>query len=78
MTEGRFDSVTWHDRSGFNVDPAQSVPILRQPLKYPIRQFCGSKSGLIHKFEKPLCQHRCKLLILLGGICRFEDSEYIC
>jgi hypothetical protein len=28
-------------------------------------------------FEKPLSQHRCKLLILRGGICRSEDSEYI-
>lgn len=29
-------------------------------------------------FENPLSQHRCKSLILRGGICRSEDSEYIC
>ena len=29
-------------------------------------------------FEKPLRQHRCKLLIPRGGICRSEGSEYIC
>ena len=29
-------------------------------------------------FEKPIRQHGCKLLILRGGNCRSEGSEYIC
>jgi hypothetical protein len=29
-------------------------------------------------FEKPLSQHRCKLLILRSEIWRSEGSEYIC
>jgi hypothetical protein len=36
---------------------------------------CGSTFGAL--FEKPFSQHRRKLLILRGGICRSAGSEYI-
>ena len=36
------------------------------------------KSHVCPIFKNPCFRHRCKLLILRGGICRFEGSEYIC